>query len=97
MTVREKLYRQKKKALKILYTGFAIIIAGSVIAWGIELKEFEPIIYVGIGVFIIGIFFQNGIKCPVCDKNLAQLVMVSSDKIQSCPYCSTNLDERIES
>jgi len=83
-----------------MYLGFIVIFVGGLISFGMENKELEFVIWIGVAIMAAGILLHNFIKCPNCRSTIGNMLVDSyiklDNKIKSCPYCSIEFDENIK-
>jgi hypothetical protein len=100
MTIRETLSLRKRRFVIFSYVGMAIFVPAMILT-----QEFEPIIIIGIGGFVLAfvslfiLFFNT--PCPKCKGNLGRTIIHIGgpfsvpNKIKYCPFCGVNLDSSV--
>jgi hypothetical protein len=112
MTSREIVNRQFRRCIALWFSGFAVFIAGPIIAIASKiLSDNDPkfVLFMLPGLALIsGVFFYimfAGVKCPYCRGNLAPLALFWPSwrglprlpaKYKFCPCCARSFDESIE-
>jgi hypothetical protein len=97
VTVREYLALRKRRSSIVTFSGFAAFVAGTIV--GAPNRMFVAVGIVGFAVSFCSIGYSLIlIRCPVCRRNLGQLLasvggpFSVSPALRCCPFCTTELD-----
>ena len=96
MLPRDIINRQKKVYLTLVAVGFSAMAILAFAEKYMPTALFKTFLYGAISLFVAGnILLYIGIRCPKCKAMLGYVIVFSAEKVDQCPRCRINFDEKL--